>query len=141
MTDKTSSLIDHIITNDTQHKLQFGVILSDISDHYPIACKIDNFPILKSQEKSSYYRNKSNFIPEDYCEALEIRLTKFSDTYEQLNLNNFNFLFNGFVKIIAETTNQHTSLKKLSRKQLKLANKPWITKGIYISIEKKRKMF
>ena len=91
MTDKTSSLIDHIITNDTQHKLQSGVILSDVSDHYPIACKIDNFLISKSQEKSSYYRDKSNFIPEDYCKDLEIRLPKFSDSYQQLNLNNFNF--------------------------------------------------
>ena len=74
VTDKTSSLIDHIITNVTQHKLQSGIILSDISDHYPIACKIDNFPILKSQEKSSYYRDKSNFIPEDYCKDSEICL-------------------------------------------------------------------
>ena len=35
VTDKTSSLIYLIITNDTQHRLQSGVILSDISDHYP----------------------------------------------------------------------------------------------------------
>ena len=83
VTDETSSLIDYIITNDTLHKLQSGVILSDISDHYPIACKIDNFPTLKSQEKSSYYRDKSNFIAEDYCKDLEICLTKFSDTYQQ----------------------------------------------------------
>ena len=108
------------------------------SYHNPIACKIDNFPILKSQEKSSYYRDKSNFIPEDYCKDLEIRLIKFSDTYQQLNRNNFNFLLNEFVKIIAETTNQHAPLKKLSQKQRKLVNKPWITKGIYISIQKKK---
>ena len=46
-----------------------------------------------------------------------------------------------FVKTVSKTTNQHAPLKRLSRKKHKLACKPWITKGIYKSIRRKRLMF
>jgi len=41
VTDNSSTVIDHIITNDVVHKLHPSVILSDLTDHYPIMCIID----------------------------------------------------------------------------------------------------
>ena len=35
ITTSTFSLIDHIYTNDVIHELQPGIILSDVSDHFP----------------------------------------------------------------------------------------------------------
>ena len=53
---------------------------------------------------------------------------------------NFNQLIAEFVALIENTIEIHAPLKKLSRKQQKLQSKPWITKGILISVRHKRKL-
>ena len=55
--------------------------------------------------------------------------------------DNFNQLFAEFVALIENTIEIHAPLKKLSRKQQKLQSKPWITKGILISVRHKRKLY
>ena len=42
--------------------------------------------------------------------------------------------------LIKLTIEKHAPLKKLSRKQQRLKNKPWITKSLLISIKKKQKL-
>ena len=45
--DRSSTIIDHIITNDTKHRIKPGVFETcNVSDHYPIFCQIDK-PALK----------------------------------------------------------------------------------------------
>ena len=39
------------------------------------------------------------------------------------------------------TINQHAPLKPLSRKPKRLKSKPWITKGIHMSIRKRHSLF
>ena len=46
-----------------------------------------------------------------------------------------------FLQIIIDATNKHAPLKKLSRKEMKLKSKPWITKGLLKSISTKNKLF
>ena len=58
-----------------------------------------------------------------------------------LTRENFDAVFDQFVETIAGTIDRHAPQKRLSRKQAKLARKPWITKGILISIKKKNFMF
>ena len=45
-----------------------------------------------------------------------------------------------FYSLITSTIDAHAFLKKLSRKQNRLKNKPWITKGLLTSIKKKQAM-
>ena len=59
---------------------------------------------------------------------------------DTLTENNVNDIFNEFYSLLTSTINIHALLKKLSRKQKRLINKPWITKGLLISIKKKQKM-
>jgi len=54
-----------------------------------------------------------------------------------LNHENFNQAFNLLTSKIAELIDKHAPLKRMSCKQLKLAKKTWITKGILASIRKK----
>ena len=54
-----------------------------------------------------------------------------------LNCDNFDLVFDQFVEIISPTINKHAPQKRMSRKQARLAMKPWITKGILLSIRKK----
>ena len=53
---------------------------------------------------------------------------------------NFDQFFSAFVQVIKLAINRHAPLKKLSRRQKRLNKKPWITKGILISIKKKQKL-
>ena len=54
--------------------------------------------------------------------------------------NDFNNKFEKFYSIIKLIIEKHVPLKKLSRKQHRLKNKPWITKNLLISIKKKQKL-
>ena len=42
VTDNSSTIIDHIITNDHTHNISSGVIKTDLTDHFPIFCTISN---------------------------------------------------------------------------------------------------
>jgi len=56
-------------------------------------------------------------------------------------MQNFNTTFNKFVAVIANTIDKHAPQKRLSRKQEKMRNKPWLTNDILDSIRKCRSMF
>ena len=58
-----------------------------------------------------------------------------------LTKDNFNENFEKFTNIVSSTIDKHAPLTKLSRRQLKLYSKLWLTKGIINSIKNKRKMF
>ena len=54
--------------------------------------------------------------------------------------SNINDIFDSFYYLFTSTINAHAPLKKLTRKQKRLKNKPWFTKGLWISIQRKQKM-
>ena len=87
------------------------------------------------------YRNKKNFCPEAFSDNLDRELGNLISNNFSLNRDNFNKTFDQFVNLIAEIIDKHAPLQRLSRKQKKLASKPWISKGILISIRKKNAMF
>ena len=69
VTPESSSIIDHIITNDSNHQIKSFIFEVDVSDHYPILCKIDKRKSNFSKNHSDvYFRNKSKFTPEIFCE-------------------------------------------------------------------------
>ena len=41
ISNNSSTIIDHIITNDSKHELQSFIVKSDLTDHYPIFCVIN----------------------------------------------------------------------------------------------------
>ena len=51
VTETSSTVIDHIITNDHKHSIIPGIIKSDLTDHYPIFCsiKLRSLPNKKSE--------------------------------------------------------------------------------------------
>ena len=55
--------------------------------------------------------------------------------------NEVDKLFSNFIELVSATINTHASLTKASRKKRKLMNKPWITKGILVSIRRKQKLY
>ena len=112
-----------------------------MTDHYIVACKISNFEASRKHITAPLYRDKRQFNNEAYNEDLFSKLERLIYFHFPLNCKNFDSVFDQFVEIIAETINEHAPQKRLSRKQAKLALKPWITKGTLTSIRKKNSLF
>ena len=49
-------------------------------------------------------------------------------------------MFTNFISDLKATIDKHALLQKISRRKRKLLSKPWITKGILVSIKNKQKM-
>ena len=58
-----------------------------------------------------------------------------------LTKDNFNENFEKFTNVVSSTIDKHAQSTKLSRRQLILFSKPWLTKGNMNPIKNKRKMF
>ena len=141
--NNSATAIDHILTNDTDHVINPGVIPTDeISDHYVIFCEIKKLnSFKKSKLTRKYFRDKSKLNILNFCDNLKIILDEHFAEKPLLSKTNFNNLFDDFTRIISSTIDKHAPLKPFSRKQRKLMAKPWLTKGILVSIKKKRSMF
>ena len=71
ISNNSSTIIDHIITNDSKHELQSFIVKSDLTDHYPISCVINkNFTNNKKNIEKLFYREKTNFCSELFCKDL-----------------------------------------------------------------------
>ena len=107
-----------------------------------LGCCINDFskpPLKKKQEL--YVRDKSALNSELFCEDLASNLSIYFEKLPALNTGNHNTIFDGFSQTILSTIDIHAPKKKLSRRQERLQNKPWLTKGILMSIRKRRFMF
>ena len=66
VTDRSFTVIDHIITNDITHTITPRIILSSITDHYPIACRISKFQASRKNISIPMYRDKKKFLPRSF---------------------------------------------------------------------------
>ena len=67
-----------------------------------------------------YYRDKSSFCAEHFCEDLGNNLNEIFSAQPDLNIENFNKLFNEFAHIVLSTIDAQSPLKSLTRKEKKL---------------------
>ena len=61
VTDKSATVIDHIITNNVEHTVTPFVMQSSITDHYAVMCKISKAQTSYKRTPSPLYTNKKNF--------------------------------------------------------------------------------
>ena len=142
---ETRTLINYIITNDTSNIIYPSVFLSDISDHFAVACLVANNSNSKNNRshinKVSYsYRDMSRFDIEQCRLELINSLDAFSTTLSLETSTDKNFGFTKFINVLSDSIDKHAPFKEASRKKLKLISKPWITKKILVSIKKKQKL-
>ena len=74
------------------------------------------------------------FNSENFKEDVFETLSPFYDCSKLVTTDNFDSLFANFISNFKTVIDKHAPMKKLSQKQTKLLSKPWITKGILISI-------
>ena len=127
-----TSTLDHIYTNSINKTRLSGVLIFDLSDHLP------TFHILqtagkpnKKETSNRLIHDMKNFNIETYAE----------DAYNRLQclslLSDPDTDLNNLMKIIQEVTSIHAPLKRPSRKEMKAKSKPWLTKGLLKSANKK----
>ena len=135
ITDHSATLIDNICMNTIEYKTISGNLIYDISDHLP------NFILIYKMFKDNhnynrYLRDYSQFNEAEFIEVAEVNwMTVFG------NSEDVNFIFSSFLDNLSELVDKHVPLKKLSKRKAKLLSKPWITKGILISIKRKNTLY
>ena len=75
--DVSSTLIDHLITNDYKNSIFPGIIKTDLTDHYPIFCSINTFTFSNKLNQPMYKRDLLNFNAENFCEDLHKSILNF----------------------------------------------------------------
>ena len=129
------SLVDNIFTNTFDDPVS-GNILEQISyDHLPNFIILENMPNKKSNR--TFKRDKRNFDIQKFQ----------SDLFDEdllvniMNSPDTNTAYDKFLNKYCTLLDKHAPLKKLSKKEVKRAQKPWITLGLIKSISKKRSLF
>ena len=141
ITNQSASLIDHIYTNNVNYDIQSYILLHDISDHLPICAIIKDIKARKVS-RANFTRNTTNFVAENFLLDLESKIYDMNiNTRKPHNSLDVNALFDKFWDTFSSTLNKHAPLKKASRKQKKLQQKPWITKAILNSFKKKNNLY
>ena len=121
----SASVIDNIYTNATNATITSGNILMQITDHFPQIFILKNAQINHNKLESFKY---------DYTTFNE---NEFHDEFNQVdfaylenNDRDVNKKFDRFLKDLTSLTNKHAPIKKRSRKEMKLQDKPWINSKI-----------
>ena len=70
------------------------------------------------------FRNRRNFQSDQYCNDLESNLNQLFAGFSFIDASNVNDIFSKFMEMLIQITNKHALLKQLSRRQMKLQQKP-----------------
>ena len=109
------------------------ILVEDVSDHLPVMV-CSNLSLPKSEKSTvTLIRDTKNFEVKKFLDKLTEGMELLGDIKEEC-IDNYT---EKFIDIFHETLNIHAPLRKQSRKETKLKNKPWLSKGNLISIQLK----
>ena len=143
ITQSSKTLIDHIYTNvimfpKSTVATHNGVVILDISDHHGTFVSVSL--------KSAYKKKASSFS--FICDMKNFQLERFTDDLSQ-NFSDFSVensdqvdsSFNKYISIFAAVVAKHAPLKRASRKEKRLKQKPWLSTLLLKSVKRKNKMY
>ena len=137
ITTTSSTLLDHVYTNNVVGEHKSFILVEDVSDHLPVMV-CSNLSLPKSEKSTvTLIRDTKNFEVEKFLDNLTEGMELLGDIKEEC-IDNYT---EKFIDIFHKTLNIHAPLRKQSRKETKLKNKPWISKGILISIQQKNLLY
>lgn len=136
ITPTSATLIDNIFTNVLTHGIKSGVLINDITDHYPVFQVTNsmphtyNHPPVKSrsfnQNRIQMFRNHIGLIDWKFIS----------------DINTAEAAYNSFIKKFLDIYDTHFPLKYVTvSTPKKIPRKPWITPAILKSINRKTKLY
>ena len=129
----SSTIIDNIFTNNSNNKIISGNVVTDLSDHFSQFISVQR-PKFDYKCISIYKRNYSKFSEKSFRDDVSIQ--NFNNDFTNINdeFNDFFFKLEGCV-------NRHAPFKKLTSKEIRSIDKPWISNELIKMIKIKNKLF
>ena len=121
------TLLDHFYTNKPNKVRHIGLLVNDISDHFPIVAIISEKMKVTNKDVYPYVRDFRNFNISDFQSSL----SEFTDNEQ----NDLDTRFENFHNHILDCINRHIPLRKRTNKEKKFALKPWIPINLPFSEE------
>ena len=136
VTTRSSTCIDNIFTNVLDKPILPGILYSDLSDHFPVFQITYSMPPkyhahLNSESHSQLQVDFNALIEELAAKDWSIVITN-HDVDEAYSI---------FVGTLQEIIDKHSRKLPHSKKKRKTPKKPWITKAILKSINKKQRLY
>ena len=136
VTSKSATLIDNIFVNDLGISCYGGNIVTSISDHFPQFSFLDILKKHKEKPKLVKARSYKNFNDNEFRN--ELSNMNWNQLFENKSSEDS---FTIFIQKIDKLLDEMAPVKVLSKKEVKLENKPWITRGILNSIHDRDKIY
>ena len=110
VTNHSSTIIDHIITNNTLNKTTLGILRNDsISDHFSVFCNINECVSFSSSY--IFIREKSKFDIGAFKVDMLITLNDLVNKLPSLNVVNFKTNLDNFVHSVKSVIDRHVQSK------------------------------
>lgn len=135
-TDHSATLIDNIFFNSIENFTVSGNIVYDLTDHLANFLIFDKFDSLPSSIPL-YKRDFSNFNQQALLN--EMQLVNWHNEFA--SVEDPSILFKIFYGKVSNIIDKHVPLKKLSRKEVRLKSKPWISPALSKSIQNKNNIY
>ena len=131
------SLLDNIFINSIEKRITSGNIIDKISDHMPNFIILEDFFDNKASNQKIRVRDMKKFDKSKFLEDLQkLEIMKPLNECESAD-SSYELFHNEFMKII----DKHAPYKTLSKKEIKMRKKPWLTYGIHKSIKAKNRLY
>ena len=137
ITDHSATLIDNVfLFNSTEHLTISGNIVHDLTDHHPNFIIFNKFLTLPYNVKI-FKRDYSEFDQRAFVS--EIQLIDWESVF--ISSASPCNMFKSFYTKISSIIDKHIPVKQLSRRELKLKSKPWISDALRKSIQIKNNCY
>ena len=124
-------------TNITIPSIHAGVIETDVSDHFPIFAAFEHLKMAnKTNHKKSVFRTFRNYDINIFHEDLGKTDWKYVHFCTELNES-----YSVFVDMFRQVCDKHAPIVSAKNKGKKTCRKPWMTKAILKSVNKKHKLY
>ena len=137
VTNRSFTLIDNIFINDISCSSSGGNLTSSISDHFSQFCHLDILQNYGSSAKVKYSRDWRNFNKQRFA----YELSKHTWTDVTLPEINSNISTKNFFENINTLLDELAPIKRLTKKEKGLIERPWITSGILISMRDRDRLY
>ena len=138
VTPRSSTLIDNIFSNNIDDGSISGNLITTISDHFAQFLLLRDLKNSEQKTKTDQYKQDFSKLNKEHFEK-DLKNTNWNSILET-GKKDIDKSFESFLTTVNSIISDHAPLTKLSNKEKKLKNKPWVTKGILKSIAQKDKI-
>ena len=121
-TENTATVIDNIFSNNIEDEIFSGNILIIFSEHFSQFTSVSREKI-DLKKLNILQRDYSSFSGESFRNDVSVQNWSYS-------LNNVDDLFRDFYHKLVGCVNRHAPMKKLTPREIKIKDKPWINEEI-----------